>query len=118
MMGRLTGIGRELRENYDREKARIKGEARSQARMVKAAKDIEGIAESLTSGPAKPIQGAGVRMKDGKPMVFHTDGSLRHAHGRAIGKAARKLLKKARQEQRRREIHVRDVEIKRASDAS
>lgn len=38
----------------------------------------------------------GLRMLDGRPMVYFTDGSLRHVYGRKTAKAARKKLKLAR----------------------
>lgn len=93
------GIAKLLKENYEKEKARLSGEARSEARMILNAKDIPQISGKLEgTGPAKPIPGVGIRMLDGKPMIFHTDGSLRHAMGRRLMKAERKALKKARRE--------------------
>jgi hypothetical protein len=88
-----------LKENIAREKAHLQGKGYSEARMIKNAIDIPEIAKHLNgaNGAApRAIAGAVVRMKDGKPMVFHTDGSLRHAVGRKTTKAARKELKRAR----------------------
>ena len=89
-----------LRENYRKERARLKGEAVSQARMVKNAKDIIDISDQVKGGnqPAKPIFVAGkpaiVRMLDDEAMVFHTDGSVRHV----FSKEARRKAKKARRD--------------------
>lgn len=71
-------------------------EPKSQGRLIKQMKDIPEAGDSYRPGePAKPTN-AIVTMKDGDPMRFHTDGSLRHAQGRIKGKAARKAFKKAR----------------------
>lgn len=100
MLGQLAS---NLKENFRREVARRKGEARSEARMVKAARDVDGLREHLKNVPlATPIAGGAVRMLDGKVMVFHTDGSLRHAGGFKPGKAARKALKRVRQAKAKR----------------
>jgi len=87
---------RDLKENYLRARAELKGEARSQARMIKNAVDVPQIASDLRPGKPEGIAGAFVRMKDGATMQFHTDGSLRHAFGKALTKAAKKRAKKER----------------------
>jgi hypothetical protein len=109
-----------LKENFEREKAKLQGKARSHARMVKTASEIDGVRQHLNGangntvvGAPTPIKGAVVRMLDGKPMIFHTDGSLRHALGRATTKAARKQLKKARRNSRVAVSRAGSVEIKR-----
>lgn len=81
-----------MAQNLRREKARLKGEALSYARRILPAAEVKGV---LEDGPVR-ASGVTVRMFDGKPMVFHTDGSLRHALGRKVTKAARKQLKQAR----------------------
>lgn len=94
MLGELAS---HLKENFRKEQARRKGLALSQARMVKRAADVEGLSDLLKPGAPRPITSGAVRMLDGKVMVFHTDGSLRHATGMKPGKAARKALKRMRQ---------------------
>lgn len=93
-----------LRKHYKEERAKQDGVAVSQARMVKQAKDIPEVRKQLAAvegpGGSQPIPGAGLRMLDGKPMQFFTDGSLRHALGKRVGKAARKAMKRARRDER------------------
>jgi hypothetical protein len=91
------GIAAELKKNFREEKARLEGKAISRARMIRQAKDIPGLAEKLTPGEGVPRStGTGVRMMDGKTMVFYTDGSVRHVLGKRLIKAERKALKRAR----------------------
>lgn len=85
-----------LKENYQAAKAELKGEARSHARIIKNAVNVPGLATELRKGPPARIPGAFVRMKDGVPMQFCTDGSIRHAFGKNVSKAAKKRAKKAR----------------------
>lgn len=89
---------RELKENFEAEKARLRGEARSQARLVKLPRDIEGLmpSEPRPAGPAQAIAGAFVRMKDGSTMQAWSDGSWRYAVGKPLAKAAKKRAKKLR----------------------
>lgn len=91
------GILGEFKRNFEREKARLSGRGRSTARMIRQAKDVPGLADRLIPGGgiSRPT-GDAVRMLDGKPMVFFTDGSLRHLMGKRLTKAARKALKRAR----------------------
>ena len=102
-MIKVRGLLPALKNNYVRAKAELKGEALSHARRILPAQDIPSVANKLagTNGHHQPgapqaIRTTGVRMLDGKPMVFFTDGSLRHALGRKTTKAARKALKRAR----------------------
>lgn len=90
---------RKVKENYLRITAEQKGQAVAQARRIKCAVDIHEVAIRLKRGRPEEIAGAGIRMKDGIPMVFYTDGSLRHATGFKPGKAARKALKRLRRQQ-------------------
>lgn len=87
-----------FRRQLVKARAEVKGEAVSVARKIKNASDIPEVAEKMTPGGGSPPQstGIGIRMLDGKPMVWATDGSLRHALGRKTTKAARKALKRAR----------------------
>lgn len=99
MIATLRNLGKSLSQNYREAKAGLTGKAISRARMIKALRDID---ESLlrkpgTPGAPKPTHIV-LRMMDGKPMVYFTDGSLRHILGRA---PARKAAKKARREARR-----------------
>jgi hypothetical protein len=103
MIGKIAGM---LAENVRREKAHLEGRGFSEARMIKAAKDIPEVAKKLNGangvtriGAPQPLK-AGVRMLDGKPMQFFSDGSLRHAAGKRVTKAARKQLKRARRAQK------------------
>lgn len=91
------GMVNELKQNYAREKARLEGKALSHARRIKTANEIGGIMSSQKLGTtqAQPTTTA-IRMFDGKPMMFFSDGSLRHAMTKKITKAARKELKRAR----------------------
>lgn len=87
-----------FKDNYERAKADLKGEARSHARRIKTAAEIPEVGDHLSrklQGAPQPTKVA-VRMLDGKPMMFYTDGSLRHALGKRITKAARKALKRAK----------------------
>jgi hypothetical protein len=58
---------------------------------------LPGLDISTGKGPrvARPIAGAYVRMFDGDPMQYFTDGSLRHALGKP-DKVQRRLRIKAR----------------------
>lgn len=90
-----------FRRHLKEVQAEQKGEARSRARMIKQAHDIPELRKALDAhadGAARPIQGAGVRMLDGTPMQFFSDGSLRHPFGRKVTKAARKKIKRMRHE--------------------
>lgn len=93
---------RDLKRNYDAEKARLEGKAVSQARVIKQAKDIPGmLPDEPRSGAAEGIAGALVRMRDGATMQFHTDGSLRHAFGRRLAKDAKRRARKERRRAQR-----------------
>lgn len=103
----LRELGRKFKENLEQARAEIKGEARSQARMILNGRDVPGVAEKMTEsrnerGPGtapQAVPGMFIRTKDGNPMAYFDDGSLRHATGFKPGKAARKARKK---EMRRR----------------
>jgi hypothetical protein len=83
----------EFKKHHAASKADLEGKARSKARIVKQLRDID--SSQIEVGPAKPT-GVVVRMLDGAPMRFHSDGSLRHAMGFKPGKKVRKAMKKAR----------------------
>lgn len=104
MIGRARQAWRVFRQQLRQVKAEQQGVGISRARILHQAKDIPEIKSQLAMvegpGGAQKIPGAMTRMLDGKPMAFYTDGSLRHAFGRKVGKAARKLQKKARQRAR------------------
>lgn len=83
------------------EEARIEAglkPAQSQARLLKAGVDIPAICKAMKErdkhAPSRATD-VGIRMKDGMPMQFYNDGSLRHMFGKP-GKAGRRALKKAR----------------------
>lgn len=110
-MGRLARIASTLKQKYREEKAHLKGEGISHARMVKQAKDIPEIAEKLAvgSGPAQAIKGANITMKDGQPMAFFSDGSLRNLYGakpEISGRQFRKLRKRVRADRKRFQMRV------------
>lgn len=85
----------ELRKNYKEAKANLSGQAVSRARRIKPLAEIVGANfAAVKDGPVRPTS-AQVRMIDGEPMRYFTDGSLRHATGYKPGKAARKARKKA-----------------------
>ncbi len=95
---------RELADNYRKAKAEIAGQAVSKARLVFNGLHVPGLDIVKGKGPrvARPIAGAFVRMMDGDPMQYFTDGSLRHALGKPNKKqrrlridALRAKLKKA-----------------------
>lgn len=98
----------EFKRNYVKAKGEITGEAKSVGRLVLGLRYIRQLAGQLTGGvtgkkfkPPKPIAGAYVRMLDGRPMQYWTDGSLRHVGGPKLGKAGRKTLKRRKQAARR-----------------
>ncbi len=99
----LRDLGHHLKENYEKAKAELKGEARSEARLVLNGHHVPMIQNQLRReggpAPAQRIPGAYIRMKDGNPMQYADDGSIRHAAGEKPGKAAKKARKK---ENRRR----------------
>lgn len=106
-MGRLARLASTLKQKYREEKAHLKGEGISKARMIKNAKDIPDIADQVKdrTGPARPIDGANVRMMDRTPMTFFTDGSLRSSFGAkpdVSGRQRRKLRKRLRVEMKAR----------------
>lgn len=108
-----------LKHHYREAKASIEGKAISKARLIKTLTAIA--ANQLLSRKAprftkdrprrrltfkermqwlyerrpRPTQ-VGLRLLDGRPVVFFSDGSLRHAYGRSVAKAAYKKLKRAR----------------------
>lgn len=88
---------RELRDNYRIAKAEIAGQALSRARLVFNGHHVPGLNMITGTGPrvAKPIAGSFIRMMDGDPMQYYTDGSLRHALGKP-DKVQRRLRIKAR----------------------
>lgn len=93
-MGRLARIAATLKQKYREEKAGLQGVGLSKARMVKNAVDIPEIRGYLTKGgPAKPIEGANVRMMNKQPMTFFTDGSLRNSYGARPELSGRQLVK-------------------------
>lgn len=119
MIGRAI---RTFREKLDEVKAEQKGEARSHARLVKQAQAIPELCDTQeitvegktfsvqhlkkrAPGAAQPTK-VGVRMLDGKPMVFFNDGSIRHAMGVKPGKAARKAMKRFRRQQNVNKVQV------------
>lgn len=79
-------------------RAELQGKALSRARMLKPLSEIRPGARK--EGRPEPTD-VHVRMLDGKPMTFHSDGSLRHFFGSKPGKAARKALKKQRVRERK-----------------
>lgn len=90
---------RQLRENYNKAKAELVGKAVSRARLVFNGHHVPGLDVVTGKGPrvARPIAGAFVRMMDGDPMQYHTDGSLRHAFGKPDKKERRRRIKKLRE---------------------
>lgn len=117
----MISVVQTFRKHFQRAKAEGRGEGKSFARLIKAARDIPGMLQERPKGQqkyfprtpytsmknahrvpvAKGIAGAYVRMLDKKPMQFFTDGSLRHVlPGMKPGKALRKALKRLRQRQR------------------
>lgn len=89
-----------LKQNYREAKGAITGQAVSRARLIKQLTQIvdpNKVAEAHASTPVAQPTGITVRMLDGAPMMFHTDGSLRHSFGKP-SKAARKKLKRARRD--------------------
>lgn len=108
--GKLIGV---FKEKLAEVSAEQKGEARSQARLIKQAQAIPELCDTqeitvegktFSVQHLKHHQGAptptkvGIRLLNGNPMVFFTDGSLRHALGSKPGKAVRKAMKKFRRQ--------------------
>lgn len=83
-----------LGQNIREAKAELDGKALSRARRIKPLSEIQALR------PGKPVPTAILmRMKDGDPMRYFSDGSLRHATGFKPGKAARKALKRQRRKE-------------------
>lgn len=110
----IRGAARLLKRNVSEELDRANGKARSHARMILGARFIPEVMKALHTTPvrtkirfgqrakgrgpfiATKIAGSKIRMLDGRQYVFFTDGSLRHAFGRAVGKMAVKAAKRAK----------------------
>jgi hypothetical protein len=87
-----------LKHNYKVAKAELTGQAISRARLIKQLNQIVDPLKVAATHAATPVPqptGVGIRMLDGAPMMFYTDGSLRHQYGKP-SKAARKKLKRGR----------------------
>lgn len=98
-MGSINHTMGELKKNYRIEKAKLEGKAMSQAVRIRPLAEVRELSKDTTvmpPGPARPTD-ARVRMPDGTPMVYWTDGSLRHLTGYKPGKAARKAQRRSRQ---------------------
>lgn len=111
-----------VKKNYTDAKDSAAGKAVSHARLIRGGRFIPEVMKFLRPyrrgekfclgrrpkgrGPALavPILGARIRMLDGKVYQFFSDGSLRHAFGRQIGKLARKALKRRRTRERVRSL--------------
>lgn len=97
-MGRLARMLDTLKAEYRKAKAESDGKAISRARRIRTYTEL-GL--EPTKGIPRPTK-VHVRMLDGTPMVYFTDGSFRHFLGRAISRAAcRQARKRARRAQRR-----------------
>lgn len=105
-MGRMARIAATLKQKYREEKAALQGVGLSRARMVKNAKDINEIRESLVPGPPKPIAGANVRMLNQQPMTFFSDGSLRNSYGTKPDISGRQLVKLRKRIRRERKARL------------
>lgn len=82
------GLLSEFKKNLREERAHLKGEAQSQGRLIQMLRDFtKGV---LRGGPARQTNHA-FKYRDGSPMVFFSDGSLRHFGGhRLTGRAAKR----------------------------
>jgi hypothetical protein len=89
----------ELSHQVAKAKAEREGKALSQSRRLLPLEEID--PSSVGAGQAQQTKHL-VRMLDGQPMQYFSDGSLRHPLGRAVArsKAVRKALKRARRRQR------------------
>jgi hypothetical protein len=81
---------RMFRQHFREAKAELQGVAISKARLLPSQAPV-----ADHTGPPAPTN-VGVRMRDGAPMRYFTDGSIRHATGFKPGKAARKAAKRRR----------------------
>lgn len=111
-------VAKLVKRNYANAKDEGMGKAVSKARMILNARWIPEVVKFLHPerrglvrrfkgrGPFIPqrIKGARIRMLDGKLYDFFSDGSLRHAFGRKIGKMARKALKRQHTRERLRNL--------------
>jgi len=86
----------ELKQNFAEAKDHLQGKAHSKARMIKQLQDAAGDQLRTVTDRAPRRTRLMIRTLDGHPMMFFDDGSLRHATGHKPGKAARKVLKRAR----------------------
>lgn len=114
MFDKIRGVARIFKKTLQEELEHSKGKAVSRARKLLGATMIPQVTAGLQPykrgekfclgrrpkgrGPfiARPIAGARIRMLDGRQYVFFSDGSLRHAFGRAVGKMAVKAAKRAK----------------------
>lgn len=97
-----------LRRKYQEAKAELTGQAISKARLIKRLVDID--QGRLKDGPAQPT-GVVLKMLDGQPMMYYSDGSLRRVLGkkRPHGVSARQMRRavKARRRGEGYRIHVK-----------
>jgi len=91
-MGVIAKVIGELEKNYKLAKGELEGKAVSRAVRIKPLAEIA----KITNTGKPTATTARIRMPDGTPMTYWTDGSLRHSTGFKPGKAARKALKRAR----------------------
>lgn len=104
MLNTLKRVGRVFKEHHAESKAELEGKARSKARLLLPARFIPELRKFLGTingqkhrGPARPILGAGIKMHDGRIMIYHSDGSLRSALGpkdRTISGRQRRIRRK------------------------
>ena len=81
----------EFKRNLREARAERQGVALSRARRIKPFAEI---GKAIVEGRPTPTTTT-LRMFDGAPMVYFSDGSLRHVTGYKAGKAARKVRKRA-----------------------
>lgn len=93
------GVISELQKNFREAKAELKGEGISKAVRIRPLTEVQSVTVRRPGEAAKPTN-MRLRMPDGTPMVYFTDGSLRHMTGFKPGKAARKALKRAKRNQK------------------
>jgi|SRR6185436_2572307 len=113
-----------LKHKYREAKAQLEGKAISKARLIKTLTAID-FSQLLSRRAPRRVgdrrltfkermqwlydhrprpTSVGLRLMDGRPVVFFSDGSLRHAYGRAVAKAARKKLKRERRRRMARSL--------------
>jgi hypothetical protein len=90
-------VGQLVRAKYTEAKAELAGQAVTRGRLLRALKDVQpGLLRPRRSSGAPEPTSVVIRDMRGRPMVYFTDGSLRHVMGYKPTRAERRAAKTAR----------------------